>query len=233
MASGDSRFGFHFDRLPRMSKRSTLYSRRWRVVYAPAVATAGSDDLALLESWRAGDKTAGEMLFARHFDSLCAFFVTKCSDPDDLVQRTLLACVNARDQFRAQSSFRTYLFAIARNELHQYLRRLQRDRDRLDFQISSVADLVTTPATRLARRAEQQRMVEVLRQLPVDQQTLLELFYWENLEVAALAEVFELTPNAIRVRLHRARQDLRDRLISAGDRESAAWLDATKPHEPS
>lgn len=141
------------------------------------MATDAADDLALLESWRSGDKSAGEALFARHFDSLCAFFVTKCNDPDDLVQRTLLACVNARDQFRAQSSFRTYLFAIARNELHQYLRRMQRDRDRLDFQISSVADLVTTPATRLARRAEQQRMVEVLRQLPVDQQTLLELFY--------------------------------------------------------
>lgn len=198
------------------------------LIYVRDMATASSDDLALLAAWRAGDKTAGEQLFARYFDSLCAFFVTKSSDADELVQRTLLACVGAKDQFRAQSSFRTYLFAIARNELHQYLRRLRRDRDRLDFEITSAAELVTTPATRLARRAEQQRMMDVLRQLPVDQQTLLELYYWEDLDVAALAEVFELTPNAIRVRLHRARQELREKLVAAGDRESAAWLDANK-----
>lgn len=184
------------------------------------------DDLALLERWRAGDKPAGEALFARHFDSLCAFFVTKCPDADDLVQRTLLACVTSRDAFRAQSSFRTYLFAIARHELYQYLRRVHRDRDRFDAAISSVADLVTTPGTRLTQRAEQQRMVEVLRRLPVEQQTLLELYYWEDLDVAALAEVFELTPNAIRVRLHRARQELRERLVAAGDQASAEWLDA-------
>lgn len=197
------------------------------------MANAAPDDLALLAAWRSGDKAAGEQLFARHFDSLCAFFVTKCADADELVQRTLLACVGARDQFRAQSSFRTYLFAIARNELHQYLRRTRRDRERLDFDTTSVAQLVTTPATRLARRAEQQRMVEALRQLSVEQQTLLELYYWEDLDVAALAEVFDLTPNAIRVRLHRARQELRDKLVAAGDRESAAWLDANKVQEMS
>lgn len=186
-----------------------------------------ADDLALLDRWRAGDKAAGEDLFTRHFDSLVAFFVTKCPDADELVQRTLLACVNAKDQFRAQSSFRTYLFAIARHELYQYLKRTRKDRERIDFEITSVAELVTTPGTRLARRDEQQRMVDTLRQLPVEQQTLLELYYWEDLEVAQLAEVFELTPNAVRVRLHRARQELRDRLIASGDEKSAAWLDAS------
>ncbi|MEJ7602544.1 MAG: sigma-70 family RNA polymerase sigma factor [Kofleriaceae bacterium] len=191
------------------------------------MATGAAEDLELLERWRAGDKAAGEELFARHFDSLCSFFITKCSDADELVQRTLLACVRGRDQFRAQSSFRTYLFAIARNELYQYLRRLQKDRDRFDVEVSSVADLITTPATKLVKRREQQRMIESLRRLPVEQQTLLELYYWQDLDVAALAEVFELTPNAVRVRLHRARQELRERLVAAGDQESAAWLDAS------
>lgn len=182
-------------------------------------------DLDLLERWRGGDKSAGEALFARHFDSLCAFFVTKSHDPDELVQRTLLACVNAKDQFRHQSSFRTYLFTIARHELYHHFRRGRLDPQQLDFSITSIAELNTTPGTRLARHAEQQRMLQVLRTLPVDTQTLLELYYWEDLEVSALAEVFELTPNAIRVRLHRARQQLRDGLVAQGDEESTAWLD--------
>jgi RNA polymerase sigma-70 factor (ECF subfamily) len=185
------------------------------------------DDLALLDRWRAGDKVAGEDLFKRHFDSLVAFFATKCNDADELVQRTLLACVNAKDQFRAQSTFRTYLFAIARHELYQYLKRTRKDRERIDFEITSVAELVTTPATKLARHAEQRQMVDTLRRLPVEQQTLLELYYWEDLEVAQLAEVFELTPNAVRVRLHRARQALRDQLVASGNEASTAWLDAS------
>lgn len=186
------------------------------------------DDLVLLERWRAGEKPAGEDLFARHFDSLVAFFATKVADADELVQRTLLACVSSRDQFRAQSSFRTYLFAIARNELYQHLKRTAKVRERIDFEITSVAELVTTPATRLGRRAEQQRMVDSLRQLPVEQQTLLELYYWEDLDVSQLGEVFAMTPNAIRVRLHRARKALRDHLVAAGDETSAAWLDGSK-----
>jgi RNA polymerase sigma factor (sigma-70 family) len=190
-------------------------------------APSAAEDLALLERWRAGDKAAGEDLFARHFDSLCAFFITKCSDADDLVQRTLLACVQGQNQFRAESSFRTYLFAIARRELYHYLQRLQQDRGRFDAEVSSVADLVTTPGSKLARHAEQQRMVAILRSLPVEQQALLELYYWQELDVAALAEVFELTPNAVRVRLHRARQELRERLLAAGDQQSADWLDAS------
>jgi len=192
----------------------------------------GDADVDLLERWRAGDKAAGEELFARYFDSLAGFFVTKCAEPDDLVQRTLLACVNAKEQFRGQSSFRTYLFTIARHELYHQLRRGRADRERLDFSVTSIAELVTTPGTKLARHAEQQRMLQVLRELPVEAQTLLELYYWEDLEVAALAEIFELTPNAVRVRLHRARQQLRDALVARGDAASTAWLDAKPATDP-
>lgn len=175
-------------------------------------------DLEELDRWRAGDATAGEALFARHFNSLCGFFATKChGDADDLVQRTLLACVRAKDQFRKQSSFRTYLFTVARHELYHHLRKQRREGDRLDFAITSIAELVTTPATKLARDADRIRLLEILRSMPVEQQTLLELHYWEDLDMAALAEVFEVSPGAIRVRLHRARKELKERLAPQAD----------------
>jgi len=182
-------------------------------------------DFDLLDRWRGGDKAAGQALFARHFDSLCGFFATKCHDADELVQRTLLACVRSQQQFRKEASFRTYLFTLARHELYHQLRRSRRDGERLDFSVTSVAELVTTPATQLARHAEHRKVVEVLRELPVEQQTLLELYYWEEMQVADLAEVFETTPNAIRIRLHRARRDLRERFEALGDRESVEWVD--------
>jgi RNA polymerase sigma-70 factor (ECF subfamily) len=170
-------------------------------------------DLALLDLWRAGDTAAGQALFQRHFDAIYGFFETKCAaDADELVQSTFLACLRARDQFRKESSFRTYLFTIARHELYRVLRDRQRDGARLDFQLSSIAELVSTPGTRIARSQEHRQLLEALRQLPVEQQTLLELHYWEDLDIAALAEVFETLAPTIRTRLHRARKALRDRM---------------------
>ena len=79
------------------------------------------EDSELIAAWRCGDAAAGQALFARHFDGLYRFFRTKCGDDaDELVQATLLACVSARAQFRGEASFRTYLFAIARQNECQY-----------------------------------------------------------------------------------------------------------------
>jgi RNA polymerase sigma factor (sigma-70 family) len=170
-------------------------------------------DIALLDRWQSGDAGAGEALFQRHFNSIYGFFETKCpADADELVQSTFLACLRARGQFRKESSFRTYLFTIARHELYRVLRGRQRDGARLDFELSSIAELVSTPGTRIARNQEHQRLLAVLRQLPVEQQTLLELHYWEDMGIAELAEVFELPQPTIRTRLHRARKLLREKM---------------------
>jgi RNA polymerase sigma factor (sigma-70 family) len=173
-------------------------------------------DIQLVDAWRGGDGEAGQALFQRHFDSIYGFFETKCeADADELVQSTFLACLRARDQFRKESSFRTYLFTIARHELYRVLRSRQRDGARLDFQLSSIAELVSTPATRIARNQEHRRLLEVLRQLPVEQQTLLELHYWEDMDIADLAEIFEIPHTTIRTRLHRARKALRERMAGS------------------
>jgi len=175
-----------------------------------------ADDLVLLTRWRDGDPEAGQALFQRHFDSIYGFFETKCeAEADELTQSTFLACVRARDQFRAQSSFRTYLFTIARNELYRMLRTRQRRDDKLDFELSSIAQLISTPRTRMARNQDHERLIEALRSLPVEQQTLLELHYWEDMDIAALAEVFDAPTATIRTRLHRARKNLRDKIQDA------------------
>jgi RNA polymerase sigma factor (sigma-70 family) len=166
-------------------------------------------DLALLERWRGGDRQAGQDLFGRHFAGIYRFFEHKAgSEADELAQRTFLACVAARDQFRAQSSFRTYLFVIARHELYSYLRG-RKQGERLDFGVTSIADVVTSPSSRLGRAQQIGQLHEALAELPADDQLLLELHYWHDLDAAALGEVFDAKAGAIRVRLLRARRGLR------------------------
>ena len=194
------------------------------------------DDLDLVDRWRAGDRAAGEALFQRHFASIYAFFETKFeAEAEELTQATFLACVRAKDQFRKGSSFRTYLFVIARNELHHRIRTKQRKEAKLDFEMSSIADLVSSAGTKLARDQEQRQVVDALRRLPVDQQTLLELHYWEELDISTLAEVFGSPTATIRTRLHRARHALREQLASVAppntletDASMASWVAARK-----
>jgi RNA polymerase sigma factor (sigma-70 family) len=171
-------------------------------------------DQALLERWRAGEQAAGRDLLARYFAQLHRFFSNKCNEPDELIQDTFLALVKARDQFAGRSSFRTYLFTIARHTLYAHLRVVQREQA-FDPEVSSIAQLVTTPASRLARSEELGRLCAALRTLPIEQQTLLELHYWEDLDAPALGEIFELPAGAMRTRLSRARQALRDALAAA------------------
>jgi RNA polymerase sigma-70 factor (ECF subfamily) len=171
-------------------------------------------DVELIAAWRAGGAEAGQALFARHFRRIYRFFETKCgADADELVQTTFLAALRAKDQFRGDSSFATYLFTIARRELLRWFGIRRRDEARFDPLVSSIAELAPTPGTQIAEREDHALLVHALQQLPVDQQTLLELHYWEGVEIAELATIFEAPPVTIRSRLHRARNALGERML--------------------
>jgi RNA polymerase sigma factor (sigma-70 family) len=175
-------------------------------------------DYDLLEAWRAGDQDAGQVLFARHFRKIYRFFETKYgAEADELVQSTFLACVRAKHNFKGNSSFATYLFTIARHELYRVLSEKRRDLARIDFEASSIAELAPTPRTQIAAGEDRARLARALRDLPVEQQVLLELHYWEGIDIAGLAEIFAIQPVSIRSRLHRARTGLRDRMLREPD----------------
>ncbi|MBK6516405.1 MAG: sigma-70 family RNA polymerase sigma factor [Polyangiaceae bacterium] len=173
---------------------------------------AAQSDASLFEAWRAGDASAGEALFERHFDAIYRFFDAKIrADVADLVQRTFLGCVESRERFRGASSFRVFLFAIARHELYQYFRAKRRDAA-LDFGVSSIADLTPSPSTLARARSERECLQQALRALPLEQQLAVELHYWEGLSGPELAAILEVPEGTVRSRLRRALEGLRDRL---------------------
>ena len=172
-------------------------------------------DRDVLDGWRAGDQAAGRELFARYFNPLYRFFANKCEEPDELIQTTMLAIVKSKDQFAGRSSFKTYLFAIARNELWRFLRQQKRT-EAFDPDLSSIAAIITSAGSRLARNEDHRALFAALRTLPVEQQTLLELHYWEDLDAPALGEVFDRPVPTVRVLLSRARAALRDEMTARG-----------------
>jgi RNA polymerase sigma factor (sigma-70 family) len=174
------------------------------------------DEAKLLEAWRGGDAQAGAAIVERHFESVYKFFRSKVSgDVDDLVQQTFISCLEARDGFRGECSFRTLLFAIARRRLYDYFRERRRVKE-LDFTTTSVRALGTSPSGALLRRDNLAMLREALRELPVDSQMLLELQYWEEFSTQELAQVFEVAEGTIKSRLFYARARLRALLAERG-----------------
>lgn len=178
--------------------------------------TGPESDFDLLSRWRGGDSHAGEMLFERHFETVYRFFRNKVGEGvDDLLQSTFLACVEGRDRFRENASFRTYLFQIARFQLYAHYRKRKRN-ESLDFTSTSVAALGTTPTGVLARRQAQRSLLTALRRLPMDMQIALELCYWEELTQPEVADVLGIPQGTVASRLRRARDQLAQLLREDG-----------------
>ncbi|MCH9686695.1 MAG: sigma-70 family RNA polymerase sigma factor [Deltaproteobacteria bacterium] len=172
-------------------------------------------DAELLQAWRDSDHDAGNELVRRHFMSVYRFFVNKvggADEVDDLLQRTFLACVEGRDRVRDDASLRGYILGIARNQMLMYVRRRQRDRQRMAPGEVSVAEISGSPSQVMAGRDEQKLLLMALREIPLDLQTVVELYYWEELSVAQMAEVLEIPAGTVKSRLFRARDALRQQL---------------------
>ena len=177
-------------------------------------------DAELLEAWRTGDRTAGRELFSRHAGSVTRFFRNKIDgDVDDLVQRTFLACVEAKDRVRDGSSFRAYVLRIARNELFNHYAARHRQAARVDPLTTSILDLGASPSVMVAAGERDRALLAALRRLPLDLQTALELHYWEELTTGELSDVLGIPQGTVKTRLFRARELLRDILRDTGARD--------------
>jgi RNA polymerase sigma factor (sigma-70 family) len=184
-------------------------------------------DVTLLERWCSGDCNAGSTLVKRHFDALHRFFASKASrHTEDLIQQTFMACVESKDGYRAESTFRAYLFGLARYQLLTHYRKAYR-RPELELTTSALRDLGTSPTGAVARLEEQRLMQLALHRIPVDQQIALELTYWEGLSAPEVARVLAIPENTVYSRLRRAKEHLREALaqLSTEPRTSARVLE--------
>ncbi len=169
----------------------------------------GDTDFELLAAWQEGDREAGDRLVARHYERVLRFFEVKAGFvADDLTQQTFLACVNARDTFRHASSFRTFLFGIARRQFLAHRRRSSRQ-DAAYQRMGGFDSFTTSLSARVARRVEQQVVLQAMARLPDDLLLALQLYYWENMPAKDIACALEIPASTMTSRLARARELLR------------------------
>ena len=134
----------------------------------------------------------------------------------DLSQEAFLKAFRNFSQLRSRKRFSAWLYATAQNLVRDHLRMKKRRRttswtnDDLDV-IQAAPE--RPDALRLAEDAE--RALVAVRALPERYREPFLLRHTENLSYAEIAEVLGIRPNAVRVRMHRARQMLRAALAAA------------------
>ena len=167
-------------------------------------------DVELLERWGRGDRPAGAELVERHFDALYAFLRRRAIGAvDDLVQQTLLACVESRARFRGDASFRTYLLQIARYQLYAHYRRVSRSSE---LEPGTAEAREPTPTARLVREQDERLALHALRRLPSMYQVVLKLSFFDGLSGPEIARVLCIPEPTVRSRLRRALDRLRQEI---------------------
>lgn len=168
----------------------------------------GDTDFELLRRWRDGDAEASNQLVGRHYDSVRRFFEVRLTHAaEDLTQRTFLACIESLSKQSLHTSFRSYLFGVARNQMLMHLRRSSRFDGLRQF-----ADTVERPSRKtsltgvFARCEQQNLLLRAMVELPPELQMIVQLYYWEGLPTAEIGEVVQIPASTVTTRLARARE---------------------------
>lgn len=195
-----------------------------------AVSDSPLTDDEVVAQVLAGDLPLFEILMRRHNDRLFRATLAVVRDADeaeDVMQEAYFRAWSHLDQYRGEGRFAAWLTRIAVNEA------LARVRNRTPTLRCDIEDAGGTlmPEHMPAPDPEQKLVSEELRslieravdRLPEGQRLVFMLRDVQGLSVTETAESLELTPANVKVRLHRARSSLRQRL-EAGARSACPEL---------
>ncbi len=187
-----------------------------------------TEDDALMIRVQEGDQSAFQEIVDRHQKRLYFFFLDNLRDPylaEDLAQETLLKVYNQSWDYLPLGRFTSWMYRVARNLLIDDYRKRSHDAlihckqagkaDQSDV-LSNVADDLSLPETYAHKTEQQQRIHQLLQQLPEDQRETLTLHYFGNLKLHEIAELMDANLATTKSRLRLARDKLKSLLEKEG-----------------
>ncbi|MBL8055196.1 MAG: sigma-70 family RNA polymerase sigma factor [Anaerolineales bacterium] len=176
----------------------------------------------LLTALRAGDPAALAALFEARADQLYRLALSLLRDPaeaEDVVQETFLKALTRLEQFEGRARLDTWLYRVAYNASLDRLRRRVPEplpEDEPEAEGGPLPQVIVewslTPENRLLD-AEARAMLETaIQALPATLRPVFLLRDIEGLSGEETAEALGLNAGVVKVRLHRARLALRERL---------------------
>lgn len=180
------------------------------------------DDKLLIEKSLAGETDAFGVLVTRYQDRLyhsVLMMVGSAEDARDLTQEAFVHAFRRLDSFRGDAAFYTWLFRIAINATISFRRKAAR---RKTTSVEAARDAIgiepmdnrndARPSSRMETAEQQQLVRDALNELSEDFRRAIVLTEIEGLSYEDAAEAVGCPIGTIRSRIHRARNELREKL---------------------
>lgn len=170
-----------------------------------------TEEAGLVKAALNGDSNCLSELYQRYYPkvvSRCFSFVKDKASADDLAQDVLLKAFEKLSSFQRQSSFATWLYAIASNHCLDFLRKKkQHPCVPLDEQMQLSADEADLQA-QLRLGLLEKKLHCLLKQLSQEERNLLISKYCHDKSIQELQLIHHLSSSAIKMRLKRSKEKL-------------------------
>jgi len=187
-----------------------------------------SQDDALLEAARKGDRAALESLLERFEQPIHRFALKMCRDPEDakeVLQESLIAAARTLRDFRGEASLSTWFYTIARSFCLKMRRRGKHAPTAVvPIEEQTLADPSRAPDEAFSGKQLEHAIDCAIEALDPGQKEVLVLRDIEGLTAPEVASVLGIGIDAVKSRLHRARVSVRSQIapLLGGQEESAA-----------
>ena len=183
-----------------------------------------ADERALIDALLAGDKHACACMVRQHASQMYAVALRIMGDPDeaeDVVQDAFISACGKVASFEGRSKLSTWLYRITTNAALMRLRKRRDDTVSLDEPQTGeegellprqLGDWEIDPGRQALSSELRQVMEEAVESLPPSLRAAFVLRDIQGLSTQEAAEALEISETALKVRLHRARLALRERL---------------------
>jgi len=181
--------------------------------------SAEHDEFQLIEKILAGERNSYSVLVERY--SSMVFHVVRRFEKDsdeaeELAQQIFVKAYEKLDRFNQKSKFSTWLYSIAMNHCRDYAKNIRRENRRLSDMESGFLDsnLIEehTPHLKLELSEWDQLLQKSLLKLSDDYSEPFLMKYRDGMSYKAMSEETGVSESALKVRVHRARKELKSRL---------------------
>jgi len=180
-------------------------------------------DEALMQSIKAQNthwQTPFSILVNRHHKALvtrCNCYLRNHADAEDAAQETEVRAFRAVCNFRQDSSFKTWLFAIADRQCHDLVRK--RNKHLLNDHLRALIEIHEKTLTKMTQPDAKDDLInQVLQRLPASERDVLVLRFYSDLPMKDMAIHLGLKLSATKMRLYRALEHFAV-LLQAADRD--------------
>lgn len=184
----------------------------WRVANVASSSLSAAEDLADVERVLAGETRAFEGIVRRWQGPLINMAWRYCRDrgrAEELAQEAFIRAWRGLAQWRRESSFSTWLFALSANVFRSDLKRIPT----VNLPVEDVAE-PAEPASQhhdFERGERSESVRRAVLALPLRYREPVILFYFHEMDVAAAARTMGVPEGTVKARLARARSLLAQR----------------------